>query len=74
MKILFKAYRTVVSPALEVGFGVKCRYDESCSRYTERRIAEAGLLAGSYDGFKRILTCNGFVKPAAQHSEPHHGS
>ena len=37
-----------------------CRFEPSCSRYTEQAILEYGLLKGSWMGAKRIARCQPF--------------
>jgi putative membrane protein insertion efficiency factor len=37
-----------------------CRFEPSCSRYTEQAIAKYGLLKGSWMGAKRIARCQPF--------------
>jgi len=36
---------------------VRCRYNESCSAYAKRVIAEKGLLKGGADAFLRLSLC-----------------
>jgi putative membrane protein insertion efficiency factor len=37
-----------------------CRFEPSCSRYTEQAIVKYGLLKGSWMGAKRIARCQPF--------------
>jgi uncharacterized protein len=51
--ILIRAYRVVFAfmPA-------SCRYEPSCSRYTEQAIQKYGLVKGSWMGMRRIGRCH----------------
>lgn len=49
-----KGYRLLVSPFL----GQSCRFQPSCSRYTEEAIQIHGALKGSALGVKRICRCH----------------
>lgn len=51
--VAIRAYRVVFAflPA-------SCRYEPSCSRYTEEAIVKYGLLRGSWLGARRIARCN----------------
>jgi hypothetical protein len=61
MKLLrgfFRIYQVVISPAFEAGFGIRCRYEESCSRYAERVLREKGWRTGAGLALRRLLSCN----------------
>lgn len=49
-----KSYRYLVSPWL----GQSCRFEPSCSRYTEQAVKTHGTLKGSFLGAKRICRCH----------------
>mgnify|MGYP003346028046 CR=1 FL=1 len=51
--LLIKAYRVVFS-----WLPSNCRFEPSCSRYTEEAIVKYGLLKGSWMGAKRIARCS----------------
>jgi putative membrane protein insertion efficiency factor len=50
---MIHVYRRTLSPLL----GGACRYEPSCSMYTEQAISKYGLLKGSWMGAKRIASC-----------------
>ena len=47
-------YRLVFSPWV----GRYCRFEPTCSRYTETAISEYGALKGLFMGMKRIARCH----------------
>ncbi len=49
-----RAYQLVVAPLL----GPACRFEPSCSRYTEQAIRRHGVLRGVRLGTQRILRCH----------------
>jgi len=51
--LLIKTYRV-----LFFWLPSSCRFEPSCSRYTEEAIVKYGLLKGSWMGAKRIARCS----------------
>ena len=49
-----RAYQLLVAPLL----GPACRYEPTCSRYTEQAIRRYGVLIGLRLGARRILRCH----------------
>lgn len=56
VRVLFLGYRGLVRPILGSG----CRFEPSCSAFTEQAIARHGLLQGTLLGLKRLLRCHPF--------------
>jgi putative membrane protein insertion efficiency factor len=59
--VVLRIYRNFISPAIQIAFDVRCRYDESCSRYAERMVKENGALRGVALATIRFLSCNPWV-------------
>ena len=53
-----RLYQYILSPILQGVFGMRCRYEPSCSYYTVDAIKEWGVMKGLYLGTKRILSCH----------------
>ena len=51
---LIRLYRVLLSPF----FRGACRFEPSCSMYTEQAILKYGLLRGSMMGARRIARCH----------------
>jgi putative membrane protein insertion efficiency factor len=51
--LLIKTYRVVL-----FWLPSSCRFEPSCSRYTEEAIMKYGLIKGSWMGAKRIARCS----------------
>ncbi len=51
---LIRVYQRFISPLL----GANCRFEPTCSHYTEQAITKYGLLKGSWMGAKRIARCH----------------
>ena len=53
---LLLVYRGAIRPLLGTG----CRFEPSCSRFTEEAIARHGVMRGSLLGARRLLRCHPF--------------
>ncbi len=56
VRALFLLYRGGLRPLLGSG----CRFEPSCSVYTERAIARYGVVRGARLGMARLLRCHPF--------------
>ena len=52
--VLLRAYRLLISPLL----GRNCRFEPSCSQFTEQAIARYGASKGAKMGLRRLLRCH----------------
>ena len=52
--VLLKGYRLLISPLL----GRNCRFEPSCSQFTEQAIARYGASKGATMGLRRLLRCH----------------
>ena len=52
-------YQVFVSPILKLVLGASsvCRFDETCSNFTKRKIIEKGVVRGAGLGLKRLISC-----------------
>jgi len=55
---LIKAYRLVLSPWI----GRACRFEPTCSAYTEQAIREFGAIKGIWLGIKRLGRCHPYCE------------
>ena len=39
------------------GVNLPCKYEISCSQYAKQQIKKNGVIIGSYEGLRRIISC-----------------
>ncbi len=55
-------YQIFLSPFLTTILGIRCRYEETCSRYAKRVITYYGVRKGGVLAFQRLLSCQPFAR------------
>jgi putative membrane protein insertion efficiency factor len=58
LRPLFRFYRFAISPLI----GNACRFEPSCSHYSEEAIARWGLVRGTLLTVWRLLRCHPFAR------------
>ena len=58
LRLVFGAYRRVISPVMHSFSGSQCIYLPTCSEYAEVAIERFGVLRGGAMALKRIGRCN----------------
>ena len=53
-----RVYQALISPVLSGIFGMRCRFEPSCSHYMADAIKEWGIFTGLWLGTKRIFRCH----------------
>jgi len=55
-------YQLTLSPHM-AGWGVRCRFQPTCSHYAEGAIRRSGALVGSARAVWRVMRCGPWTKP-----------
>ena len=58
MILPIRGYQLLISPILSTVFGMRCRFEPSCSHYMIGAIEEWGVFKGTYLGILRIGRCH----------------
>jgi putative membrane protein insertion efficiency factor len=61
-RILFRIYKSVLSPALQALNPSQCLYLPTCSEYAYVALARFGPFKGSWLTLRRIARCHPFAK------------
>jgi len=59
--LLLRLYRVSLGPLLAL-FGAQCRFEPSCSNYSEQAIREHGSIKGVWLTAKRLARCQPFCE------------
>jgi putative membrane protein insertion efficiency factor len=74
LRLVFRTYKTAVSPILHAISPTQCKFLPTCSEYAYIAIARHGPLRGTALALKRILHCHPWAKggldpvPSATHT------
>ena len=56
-----KLYRLLLVPIF-VGLGAQCRFEPTCSHFSEQAVKELGLFRGIWVSLKRVMRCQPFCR------------
>jgi putative membrane protein insertion efficiency factor len=62
IRIIFRFYKSVVSPVLHALSPTECRYLPTCSEYAYVALVRFGIFKGSWLALRRLARCHPFAK------------